>query len=742
MRYASVVIAAPLDKAFDYEIPLEWRGKIQVGNRLLVPFGPRRLAGYCAGLKEAPDYPKVKPILDLLDPEPLLTPSLLELARRIARETLCAWGEALEAMLPAGVRGGTLPGKRLVARLAIPPSEALARASDLDTRAPQQAKLLRRLAGPAEAVALSQIGPQAAAAAKALVAKEWITTEAVEAAPELLLTETVERKVPLPLTPAQEQALAAILPAIEAPAHAPFLLQGVTGSGKTEIYLQAIAKTLARGRQAIVLVPEIALTPQTVRRFKERFESVAILHSHLTEGQRDSQWRCLRSGEAQVAIGARSAVFAPVPRLGLIVIDEEHEPSFKQQSKPRYHAREAALWRGQIENIPVLMGSATPSLEMYQAARDGAVRRLLLPARIGESPLPHVTLLDLTEEATQQKGFHLLSRPLAHALEKALAARRQAILFLNRRGFATWVHCPRCGESLRCRNCAVTLIYHRAKKLLQCHYCLFAAPLPRECPTCTFPQIKLFGAGTERVLEEVREKFPRAVVERMDSDTTQARGAHREILDRFRDGAIDILVGTQMIAKGLDFPNVAVVGVVCADTALNLPDFRAAERTFQLIVQVAGRAGRGGMDGRVYVQSYRPRHYSVSCAATHDYEKFAQEELSIRKDLRYPPFARFVRILIQGKDEKGVKAQAEALAAWLAPNPKAAAAASPGGAPEPSPLEILGPVPAPLSRLEGKWRWQILVKMAPAAEVGWLSGLPKPKHGIRVDVDVDPLNLL
>ncbi len=733
MRYASVVIAGPLEKAFDYEIPERFLGKVRLGSRLLVPFGPRRLSGYCVELKPAPGFPRVKPVLDLLDPEPLLTPPLLALSRRIARETLCAWGEALEAMLPAGVRAGTLPDTWILAALLVPPAEAHRKATELEPKAPRQAKVLRLLAESPDPLPVAKLGPQAGAAAKALAARGLVSLETVRSSPEELFTETVARTTPLPLTPAQKAALAAVVPAIEAGRPEAFLLQGVTGSGKTEVYLQAIARAVALGKQAIVLVPEISLTPQTVRRFRERFDGVAVLHSHLTGGQRDVEWRKLRSGEAQVAIGARSAVFAPVPRLGLVVIDEEHEPSFKQQSKPRYHAREVALWRGAIENCPVLMGSATPSLEAYQAALDGKTCRLTLPARIGEAVLPHISVLDLTEEAGQQRGFHLLTRPLAHAIGQALAARKQTILFLNRRGFATWVHCPRCGESVRCANCAVTLIYHRARKVLQCHYCLFTAPLPTECPLCQFPQVKLFGAGTERVLEEVREKFPRASVERMDSDTTKERGAHRRILDRFRDGAIDILVGTQMIAKGLDFPNVTVVGVVCADTALNLPDFRASERTFQLIVQVAGRAGRGDDAGRVFVQSYRPRHYSVVCASTHDYEGFAKQELAIRKDVRYPPFARFVRVLFQGSDEKKVEEAARQVAAWCQ------ARVPPDGA---SAVEILGPVAAPLARLEGKWRWHILVKTPPGADVAWIAAHPKPKGNIRVDLDVDPLSLL
>lgn len=732
MRYASVVIAAPLDKAFDYEIPERWRGRVQVGARLLVPFGPRRLAGYCAGLKEAPDFPRVKPILDLLDPEPLFTPALLELARRIARETLCSWGEALEAMLPAGVRAGALPETRVMAALAVPADRALALAAERDRKAPRQAKILRALADAGAPVPVARLGGAAGPAARALAAAGFVRLEAVEAAPEALLVEDVPRARAPILTQSQEEALAAIAPCVDPPRHAVFLLQGVTGSGKTEVYLRAIHRAVEAGRQAIVLVPEIALTPQTVRRFKERFDAVAILHSHLTEGQRDREWRRLRAGEAQVVVGARSAVFAPVPRLGLIVIDEEHEPSFKQQSKPRYHAREAAVWRGQIEGVPILMGSATPSLESFEAARAGRVRRVVLPDRIGEAALPPVSVLDLAEEARQQKGFHLLSRPLVHALETAVAAGQQAILFLNRRGFATWVHCPRCGETIRCIRCAVSLIYHRAAGRLCCHYCLYTIPLPSECPVCRFPQMRLFGAGTERVAEEAREKIPRATVARMDSDTTRGRDAHRAILDRFRDGRVDILVGTQMIAKGLDFPRVTVVGVVCADTALNLPDFRAGERTFQLIVQVAGRAGRGAAGGRVFVQSYRPRHPSVLCAATHDYETFAREELAVRRQMRYPPFARFVRILVSGRVEPPVKETAQAIRDW-------AAARAPATDP---PVDIIGPAPAPLSRLEGRWRWHLLVKTPPGADVGWLSGHPPAKGGTRVDLDVDPLSLL
>ncbi len=536
---------------------------------------------------------------------------------------------------------------------------------------------------------------------------------------------------PLELPPVLTPDQVKVLGQIEKNSKSLFLLHGVTGSGKTEIYLRAIGENLERGKQAIVLVPEIALTPQTVSRFRARFgERIAVLHSGLSGGERAEEWHRLRSGEADIAVGARSAVFAPLERLGLIIVDEEHESSYKQDSAPRYHARTVALKRASLEGATVILGSATPSLESYEAASRGEFALIELPRRINGRPLPPVEVIDMRQEL-REGNRNMFSRSLKKAVEGILERGEQAILLMNQRGYSRFVLCRACGQAVRCPRCAVSLTLHKGKsEYLICHYCGTRALSPSICPSCRSPKIRHFGVGTQQLEETCQELFPSARIARLDRDTTSRKGSHAQILDGFRDGESDILIGTQMVAKGLDFPRVSLVGVLAADLALNLPDFRAAERTFQLLTQVAGRAGRSEIPGAVIVQTYSPEHFSVQRAKEHDFEGFYHEEAESRRELSYPPFGKLINVVASGTTLESTQEAAESLAASL----------------QRRGVMALGPAPAPLSLLKGRHRFQLLIKteeLESARQVlrESLSEQSSPKN-IRFAVDVEPLNLL
>jgi primosomal protein N' (replication factor Y) len=516
----------------------------------------------------------------------------------------------------------------------------------------------------------------------------------------------------------------------------------VTGSGKTEIYLRAIEQAVRQGREALVLVPEISLTPQTIARFHGRFPNVAVLHSHLGEAERGWHWRRIAAGEMQVIVGARSAVFAPTRRLGLIVVDEEHEASFKQETTPRYHGRDLAVMRGQLENSPVVLGSATPSLESWHNARRGQYTLLTLPARVLDRPLPPVHLIDLRNEPIKSKRFKGISPTLERAIGSALAEGGQVILLLNRRGFDTQILCPACGHVVKCRFCDVALTHHKERDLAICHYCGFQQQPPSRCPGCALGQVRYVGQGTEKLENELERKFPNVPARRMDSDTMKRGGSHAETLNAFRNGEIKILFGTQMIAKGLDFPNVTLVGVISADTALYHPDFRSAERTFQLLAQVAGRTGRGPRGGRVLVQTFNPEHPCIALAAKHEFVPFAEAELKQREEHGYPPFARMARLLLRGKEEATVVQSAEKLAETLS---TALATLTQSGEIR-AQVQILGPAEAPLLRLKGYYRHHcILLSPSSAALHAVLRKVLQEANmpsGLEMTVDVDPLHML
>ena len=731
--FARVAVNVPARKEFDYSIPPALRGAVLPGSRVWVPFGHRNLEGFCVALLMTSDVPSLKPIHKLIDLSPALSPSMLRLTRWIADHYFCSWGQVLHAALPTGVRKGTGTRTTSTVTPAASPRELASQADAIEKRAPRQARVLRLLieqTPPLTRTELARLAHSSPSVVDSLRKKGLVRFSSQQM--DSVWFEDVQPTSPPQLTCEQQAALAPVLDSIERGGFEVFLLQGVTGSGKTEIYLRAIDRVVSRGAQAIVLVPEISLTPQTVRRFRERFARVAVLHSSLTEGHRREQWTAMASHRADVVVGARSAIFAPAPRLGLIVVDEEHENTFKQDETPRYHARDVAVRRAHLENLPVILGTATPSLESYYHAANGEYTRLLLSERVEKRPLPPVDVVDMSTESLPRRRRPILSQRLKRMMEHALSRGEQVILFLNRRGFSTYIFCPRCGFVLRCKKCDISLTFHRRLNKAICHYCSFEADPPESCPECLFPGIRAFGLGTERVEQEVKDLFPDFHVARMDSDVTQGRGSHHRILSDFVNGKIRILLGTQMIAKGLDFPNVTLVGVIVADTALNLPDYRATERTFQLLSQVAGRTGRGPKGGRVIVQTYRPRHYAVLAAAKHDYETFARKELQFRRDLNYPPFSRLVRLVVEGPEEKRVSDRAHRVALALresAPN-----------------TQILGPAPAPITRIRGKYRWHIIAKSPSDGVTASMLAAAEPllslSGKLQVTVDVDPLDLL
>jgi primosomal protein N' (replication factor Y) len=529
----------------------------------------------------------------------------------------------------------------------------------------------------------------------------------------------------------QEKALGEINEAVGNGENKTFLLYGVTGSGKTEVYLRAIEKVLSLGKVAIALVPEISLTPQLVARFNERFgDQIAVMHSDLTLKKRRSEWRRIKSGEAKIVLGARSALFAPVANLGLIVIDEEYEHSYKSDKSPRYHTREAALKLARLHNAVVVLGSATPSLETYYHCEQGDFKKIMLTKRVDDRQLPPIAVIDMRQEL-KKKNFSVLSERLKEEIKETLARREQIILFINRLGFFTFVMCRECGLTLECPRCSVSLVYHTGDKKLHCSKCEYTTDLIAICPRCNSSAIKYFGTGTQRIEEEVAKIFPAARILRYDRDTVSKRGSHEMFFATFAAGKADVMIGTQMVTKGLDLANVTLVGAVAADTALNLPDFRAAEHTFQLLTQVAGRAGRHHLAGKVIIQTYNPDHYAIKAAAQHDFALFYRQEIEHRRELNYPPFSKLIAILVSGVKNEAVAKTAEELQRLLAPRIKG---------------QILGPIPAIISKLRGEWRYQLLLKGVDLAKMrqGVREALEKLTivQGVKITVDIEPMSMI
>jgi len=631
------------------------------------------------------------------------------------------------------------PKKVPYLRLAVGNSEARQEVARLlNKKAIKQASLLEFLAQASEPVPLSEARRSvncSTSVVKAMVDRGLVTIEHIEVKREPISYQGITPSQPLSLTPAQESAFKSIQASLRHSAEVVsevFLLHGVTGSGKTEIYLQALAEAVRLGKRGIVLVPEIALTPQTIERFASRFpHRVAVLHSKLSLGEQFDEWQRIRNGEFDVVIGSRSAIFAPQPDLGLIVIDEEHEWTYKQHDKsPRYHARDVAIKMAELTGAVVILGSATPDVVTFYRAQTGDYHLLQLPGRVvprDDSPLPRVEVVDLREEL-KAGNRSLFSRSLSEAMAWAIADGEQVILFLNRRGGATFVQCRNCGFVLRCRRCDVALTHHVAEDVLVCHQCNYRMPVPQVCPWCLSRRIKFLGIGTQKLEQEASYTFPQARLLRWDSDVTRGKYSHQQILNKFRAHDADILIGTQMIAKGLDLPLVTLVGVVSADTSLNLPDFRAGERTFQLLSQVAGRAGRGSVGGRVIIQSYSPEHYAIQAAAKHDYASFYDREIGYRRQLNNPPFTRLACLVYSHTNDTICQREAERMKRLLSGEIDSRGIAD---------LSIIGPAPAFIHRLRGRFRWQLVLRGTEPSAL--LSQIPIPQGWT---VDIDPVTLL
>jgi primosomal protein N' (replication factor Y) len=832
---ARVSLEIALRKEFDYLIPPGLAGQIEVGSRVQVPFGPRKILGCVTALAEESAHAHLKPILKVIGAQTLVTPKVLKLARWIADYYCCAPEIALKSVLPEAVRKEKSGWReRLFVR-------ALTVSGEFP-KLPKRQQEVWNIIEERRELPLSELVELCETTAATV--RKLEDRGLVEIAPQISERDPYAREhilpsQPLALNPAQAAALEKIETAMNVggtgvppvvsgvapetvagqtmassttanpnrPAHdeirrdaefdgrdaratrknsaRTFLLHGVTGSGKTEVYLQALAHALEQGKGAIVLVPEISLTPQTVERFKARFSSgklqtlVAVLHSHLSAGERHDEWHKIRQGRARIVIGARSAIFAPVEPLGLIIVDEEHEHSYKQEEAPRYHARDVAIMRGQMENAVVVLGSATPSLESYYNCKKGKYTLLELPERVDDQKMPHVRVVDMRQAAYKEKGPPIFSPQLKEAITQRLERKEQTILFLNRRGYSTSLQCPKCGYVAQCPNCSLPLTYHRIEQKLSCHICGHNEKVPSVCPNekCKNPAIRFAGMGTQKVEETLAKLFPHARVKRMDADTMKRKDDYRKVLGDFRAGKTDILVGTQMIAKGLHFPNVTLVGIIYADLALHQPDFRAGERTFQLLTQVAGRAGRGDIEGEVFVQTFTPFHPAIQYARRHDFTGFYEQEIEFREQLKYPPVSRVALLTLKGRNEDKVKFSAEHLKRELEKNLKSsdneneplirpAATFSPFGGEKENKahhslapqigeragargafkdLIIAGPAPAPLLRAETFYRYQIMLRtkamsklsQALAKIIGTLA-LP---DDVTLAVDIDPVNL-
>lgn len=775
--YAQVIIDAnhaEVDRVFDYRVPAQWEEEVCVGLRVMVPFGQRntKREGYVIALTETTEVPagKMKEIVEILDEgRPILTPSILELAKWMKKEYFCTLNQCLQAVMPAGIRtksvwyaeltgqtadlsekeqqmavvlveqGGAVPlreleqvfGNRTEYILRCLQEKKVVRLHQKTTRstykkekryvslteneelliaAKEKAEKDKRLAGqlrvlsaicPGESISVEELKEKAAVTDSpihTLLQKGVLVEQRRQEKRDVFQLEDYTPTQPFYPTPEQARALNLLREEEQKAQKRPVLLHGVTGSGKTEIYMQLIEHVIMEGKQAIVLVPEISLTPQTMERFISRFgKRVSVTHSRLSLGERLDQWRKARDGEISIIIGPRSALFMPFSNLGVIVMDECHESSYISDVTPKYHTREVARKLSELTGALLVMGSATPDIDSYHRAVTGEFLLLQLKERTKGSTLPEVFVTDMRKELEDgnRSAFGL---PLQQAIRENLEKGQQTMLFLNRRGYSTFVSCRKCGEALTCPSCNVSYTYHASDKALVCHYCGKEVPVPKTCPSCGSHYIRYFGTGTQKIEEETRRLFPEASVLRMDADTTTGKNGHARILELFGKGKADILIGTQMIAKGHDFPNVTLVGILAADLSLNLGTYQAAETCFQLITQAAGRAGRGELAGRVFIQTYQPENHAIRMAAAQDYEGFYQEEILLRQAMEYPPFSHIFSVLITGEMEQEVILAAQRLGAYM--NHYAERAG----------CTVVGPAPAPLPKFRGEFRWQIFAK--------------------------------
>ncbi len=735
--FVEVSVPLPIDHPFTYRVPAGEEERAEVGMRVLVPFGARRLTGLVTGITDASALGgrEAKDLIAFLDDAPYISVRHLDFLLAAARECLAPVGEMLRAALPRGLPRREAPAEaRMETLYRLPPVEPEKGLT------PKQRLVLEtvRAAGVLSASDLSARIPGGAQAARRMAAGGRLLSETRSRSVGLSAAHLPDTSGELVPTPCQEAALARIGVTVASGVHAAYVLHGVTGSGKTEVYLRAVEQVRVTGRQSIFLVPEIALTPQLLGRVRSRFgDGVAVLHSGLSPAERAEQWRKVRSGEVFLCVGARSAVFSPFPSLGLIVVDEEHDAAYKQEDGVRYQARDLAMLRGGMEKAVVLLGSATPSAESWHRARTGAATLLSLPDRIGASGMPEIRVVDLKNRTDRRGADRYFSSVLEEAVEATLARGEKAMLFLNRRGFASALTCLDCGTAVQCRNCQVAMTYHKEHEALLCHYCNVKRREPEACGKCGGHKLAQVGIGTERLLSWVSKRWKEARVARLDSDVTRRRGAYTEVLSGMAGGEVDILVGTQMIAKGHDFPEVTLVGVLLADLSMAFPDFRSSERTFQILTQVAGRAGRGGSPGRVLLQTLDPESPCIRRAAEHDYDGFMEEELAAREAMGYPPFGRMLMLRLWSARQDAAREAADAVARELS-GPMTARG-----------VRILGPAPSPIARVKRRFHYQILLVMPPSFPVGELFPdlLPPLRErtrrlGARLEADVDPYQMM
>ena len=704
-----------IDKIFDYIVPNDLESSIKVGIRVLVPFGRQTLEGFVLEIKDNSDR-DLKEIYSILDRDIVLNDELLLLGKQIQKSTLSTLISAYQVMLPKALKAkaGVLVSKKYQTFYELTDKSYLASSS-------AQEKILK-LFSDKKTISRKELLAISSSALSTLIEKKVLSEIKKE---DYRIKYEVNKDKKKVLTPSQQKVVNSVL---ENQQNVPFLLFGVTGSGKTEVYMQIIEEVLKRGETAIMLVPEISLTPQMVEQFSNRFgNQIAALHSALSEGEKYDEWRRIARGEASIVIGARSAIFAPLKNIGIIIMDEEHSDSYKQGDKsPRYHARDIAIWRAKYHSCPVLLGSATPSLESMARAEKGVYQLLVLKERVNGKSLPNVEIIDMNKEA--KNGTSHITNRLLGELSSCIDRGEQAILFLNRRGFSTFVTCKNCSETIKCPNCDITLTYHKSNRMLRCHYCGYATPLPKVCPHCREEALSDLGVGTEKIEEELHGLLPNARVLRMDVDTTSRKGAHKKMIDAFRSHEYDILLGTQIVAKGLDFSDVTLVGVINADTSLNIPDFRSSENTYSLLSQVAGRSGRSQKTGKVYIQTFNPDHYAISFVKEHDYLGFYREEMKIRRRLGYPPFYFLCYLKISGKEADYLFQESLKIKRSLERNLHHAT--------------ILGPTTLAVFKVNNIYRYGIILKYKREEALYDIlikvQNHYKSNHKLRVDIDFNP----
>lgn len=704
-----------IDKIFDYIVPNDLESSIKVGIRVLVPFGRQTLEGFVLEIKDNSDR-DLKEIYSILDRDIVLNDELLLLGKQIQKSTLSTLISAYQVMLPKALKAkaGVLVSKKYQTFYELTDKSYLASSS-------AQEKILK-LFSDKKTISRKELLAISSSALSTLIEKKVLSEIKKE---DYRIKYEVNKDKKKVLTPSQQKVVNSVL---ENQQNVPFLLFGVTGSGKTEVYMQIIEEVLKRGESAIMLVPEISLTPQMVEQFSNRFgNQIAALHSALSEGEKYDEWRRIARGEASIVIGARSAIFAPLKNIGIIIMDEEHSDSYKQGDKsPRYHARDIAIWRAKYHSCPVLLGSATPSLESMARAEKGVYQLLVLKERVNGKSLPNVEIIDMNKEA--KNGTSHITNRLLGELSSCIDRGEQAILFLNRRGFSTFVTCKNCSETIKCPNCDITLTYHKSNRMLRCHYCGYATPLPKVCPNCNEEALSDLGVGTEKIEEELHGLLPNARVLRMDVDTTSRKGAHKKMIDAFRSHEYDILLGTQIVAKGLDFSDVTLVGVINADTSLNIPDFRSSENTYSLLSQVAGRSGRSQKTGKVYIQTFNPDHYAISFVKEHDYLGFYREEMKIRRRLGYPPFYFLCYLKISGKEADYLFQESLKIKRSLERNLYH--------------TTILGPTTLAVFKVNNIYRYGIILKYKREEALYDIlikvQNHYKSNHKLRVDIDFNP----